>query len=350
MKSVNEHGRLFVDVDALLENYLNFASVSANETGAVVKADAYGIGAAHVAPLLANAGNKHFFTGTLQEALAIRSLVDGEIYSLTGLVDENSIAIMREQDITPVLYSARHLALWSNSGVGSAALHVDTGMQRLGISTQELLGLDCSRVEISLLMTHLACADQPEHELNELQIQRFHEVAERFPNTKTSIGNSAGILNGKKFQGDVTRPGIGLYGGNPYPQLPNPMKMVCTLEGRVLQKRVVRKGESIGYGASYVATKDLDVAVVGLGYADGIARSLSDKGYFAYGEKLLPILGRVCMDLVNIDASEARGLKTGDFVEFFGPTIALDEVAAMTSTISYEVLTTTTRRVLKHYV
>lgn len=350
MQTLNEHGRLLVKIEALLDNYSTFVNASSDETGAVVKADAYGTGATHIAPLLADAGCEHFFTGTLQEALAIRSLVEGTIYTLTGAVDEDSFTTMRERNITPVLYSTEQLTAWRNRGGGSAALQVDTGMQRLGMSPQELLVEEFSNSEIGLLMTHLACADQPEHRLNELQIQLFEEVAERFPDAKTSIGNSAGTLNGERFQGNVTRPGIGLYGGNPYSQLPNPMNVVCTLEGRVLQTRLVRNGQSIGYGASYVPSRDLEVAIVGLGYADGIPRLLSNKGYLAFEGTRLPILGRVCMDLVNIDMSEAPKIKTGDFVEFFGSTITVDEVASMTSTISYEVLTSTTRRVSKHYI
>ena len=347
---MNEHARFTVDLNALLQNFSTFERATEGETGAVVKGDAYGTGASRIAPQLSDAGCNHLFTGTLQEALIVRELVSGSVYTLTGAVDEEAMAAVREHNVTPVLYTTQQAALWIRSGGGDAAIHVDTGMKRLGIPVDEVSRIRTTGFEPSLLMTHLACADEPQHPLNALQLQRFNETRELFPNVKTSIGNSAGALNGEEFQGDITRPGIALYGGNPFAQQANPMKPVCTCYGRVLQKRRVPKGESIGYGASHIAPRDMELAIVGLGYADGISRLLSNRGCMAYEDHYLPIVGRVCMDLVHIDATEEPTLNTGDEVEFFGSTIPVDEVARVLGTISYEVLTSIAPRVPRQYI
>ena len=184
--------------------------------------------------------------------------------------------------------------------------------------------------------------------LNAVQLQRIERLRQRFPGTKLSIGNSAGTLNGGDFQGDLARPGIGLYGGNPWTERPNPMRAVAALEAQVVQVREVEPGETIGYGASHRAAQRMTVAVVGIGYADGLPRLLSDRGeVFANGRRC-PMLGRVSMDLTAIDATGV-GLQAGDWVEVFGPNLPVDEVAAQASTIAYEILTGISKRVERRY-
>ncbi|MYG13546.1 MAG: alanine racemase [Gammaproteobacteria bacterium] len=203
-------------------------------------------------------------------------------------------------------------------------------------------------VEVGLLVTHLACADVPEHPLNALQAERIGRLRERFPGVRLSIGNSAGILNGAGFGCDLARPGIGLYGGNPWAERPNPMQPVATLEAQVVQVRTVGAGEAIGYGASWTAERPTAVAVLGIGYADGLPRLLSNRGAVAANNRRCPMLGRVSMDLTAIDATGAD-LAVGDWVEAFGPNLPVDEVAAKANTIAYEILTGISPRVERQY-
>ena len=339
--------RLRIDLQALTANYRTFREATAGAVGAVVKADAYGLGTEAVGRALAAAGCGHFFVARAPEGVALRrTLAEPEIHVLEGVLPETADALL-EHGLNPVLNSPEQLAIWGATRPSAVAVHVDTGMNRLGfpfdVSPRAFAGL-----EVELLMTHLACADAPEHPLNALQLQRIERLRERFPGTKLSVGNSAGILNGGGFQGDLARPGIGLYGGNPWAGRPNPMRAVATLEAQVVQVREVEPGDTIGYGASHQAARRMSVAVIGIGYADGLPRLLSDSGeVFANGRRC-PMLGRVSMDLTAIDATGVT-LQAGDWVEVFGPNLPIDEVAAQASTIAYEILTGISKRVERRY-
>ena len=201
--------------------------------------------------------------------------------------------------------------------------------------------------EIRLLMTHLACADTPEHSLNGEQLARFRAVAARFPGVPASIANSAAILTGVE---GIGRPGIGLYGGNPYATQENPMRCVATLEGEVLQVRNVPAGAAVGYGAAHATERDTAVAAVGVGYADGVPRALSNRGQVALEKTRAPIVGRVSMDLTLVDVTDLPAVQPGDWIEIFGHTVGVDEVAAWADTISYEILTGVGNRVSRLYV
>ncbi|MYD46719.1 MAG: alanine racemase [Gammaproteobacteria bacterium] len=331
--------RFTFNEQTFLANYALFKTRSLGACGAVVKANAYGTGARRVVNLLQQVGCQHFFVATPSEGIAIRDLTTKSVYVLSGPMNNSAAQQISQHALIPVLNTPDQLKLWEPYREHPCVIHVDTGMQRLGLDSNSLEGLDVSALQVCLLMTHLACADQPDHPQNEIQLEQFEKVKIYFPNTPTSIGNSAGILMGEPFQGDVVRPGIGLYGGNPFVNQESPVEPVCTLEGRVLQIREVRPNVPVGYGASFVSSMPTRVAVVGIGYADGLSRALSNNGEVAFRGHRMPIIGKVTMDAIHVDCTQVSDLKENDFVELFGPTISVDEVATRTNTIAYEVLT-----------
>jgi alanine racemase len=232
---------------------------------------------------------------------------------------------------------------------GGAAIHIDTGMNRLGIAPRDFERLDLARRNVVLLMTHLACADEPAHPANTRQRETFRRVVQRCASIPISISNSAGVLGHGGLAGEVCRPGIALYGGNALVEPNRALAPVAALDAVVLQIRDVDAGQSVGYGASYVAGSTRRIAVVGAGYADGVPRSLSNRGAVGFGALRLPIVGRVSMDLTTIDATAAPGLNVGDRVTFFGGAVGVDEVASWAGTISYEILTGVGRRPMRRY-
>lgn len=342
--------RVRVDLDALASNYRLFQAHSKREVGAVVKANGYGLGAVPVATRLQSEGCRSFFVATLDEAMQLRPNVSGVIYVLEPPIGGRGLIATFAEGCVPVVNS--HAQLENTRGVENlaVAVHVDTGMERLGIPYRTIDGATLRAVDMRLLLTHLASADDPDDPFNAVQLARFEAVATQVPGIRTSIGNSAGTLNGERFQGDVARPGIGLYGANPFTNKENPTKTVATCEAQVLEIRSVEAGASIGYGQTYVAPKPLRVAVVGFGYADGLPRILSNVGHFAFGDELLPIRGYISMDLTQIDATDCPHLKVGDWVEFFGKTIDCDDVAKTANSFGYEFLTGLGNRVKRLYV
>jgi alanine racemase len=352
-------GVLVVDLDALARNYAKLRRLAAPaECAAVVKADAYGLGLERVALRLVREGCRHFFVANEAEGIALRALLpDASIYVFAG-PDEGAERAFRAARLTPVLNALEQVERWVRDGAGPAVLHIDTGMSRLGLTAEEVEALAGPRedlvraLEIEYVMTHLACADEPEHPLNRRQLDAFARLRRRVPAAKTSIGNSAGILLGGEHCGDLVRPGIGLYGGNPRVAGPNPMEPVVTLEGRILQIRAVPEATTVGYGATHVATPPCRLAVVGVGYADGYPRGLGNRCAAAFAGHRLPVVGRVSMDLLCLDASAVppSQISAGDYVELLGPTVLLDEVAAAADTISYEILTGLGPRVARRYL
>jgi alanine racemase len=345
--------RLLIDLEALAANYRQFlqATVATDaEVGAVVKADAYGLGAAAVAGRLSREGCRSFFVATTEEALGLRAALGGQpdIYAFEGPVagDAADLAAAR---VIPILNQPAQLDAWRAHSERPIGVHVDTGMSRLGFPGGVEAGLFAG-FKLTLLVTHLACADQPDDPRNEVQLARFAEIRSRFPGVRVSIGNSAGWLTGAARQGHLGRPGIGLYGGNPFSDRPNPYAPVAALEGRVLQLRALAAGEAVGYGASYVAPTPRRVAVVALGYADGVPRLLSGRGEFAVAGQRAPVLGRVSMDMTAVDVTGIDAVQVGDWVECFGTTVSVDEVAGWAGTIDYEILTGIGSRVRRVYV
>jgi alanine racemase len=349
--------RLTVDLAALCDNYRLFAKTANGAVCAgVVKADAYGLGLSPVAGALARTGCEVFFVALPGEAQILRAAVPAaEIYVLDGLLP-GTAELLQRIDARPVLGSLQEIEDWarhsqSHGGGLKAALHIDTGMNRLGLSDHELGELlDNQKLldafSCSAIMTHLACADNPDHVLNQQQIARFKKLARRLPAAPLSAANSAGILNGPDYHFDLVRPGIGLYGGNPRPGLKSPLKPVVTLEAPVLQLRTVKPGESVGYGAAFTAGSIRKVAILALGYGDGLARALGAggprPGAQVYFDGLAaPLIGRVSMDLTAVDVTDIPEDKSrrGMLAEILGQHQSVDQLAHHAGTIGYEILT-----------
>lgn len=364
----SETAILTIDLDALAANYRRLRDLAASaECAAVVKADAYGLGMAEAAPALARAGCRTFFVATLGEATALRALLPGAIiYVFSGLMP-GTAELYRAADLRPVLNSVEEIKEWASFCASRGeqlpcAIHIDSGMNRLGLSADEVDQVAEARdlwqtMTVSLVMSHLACADEPDHPKSEAQRKMFDRLRARLPSALASLANSAGILLGPDFAYDLVRPGIALYGGHPRRHGKNPFLSVVHLKGRVLQVRHVAPGETVGYGATSTMTRPSRIAVVSVGYADGFFRSLSvrdgeDSLATYFGSHAAPILGRVSMDLITIDVSsvpeELSG--RGAWVELIGPNVPAHAVAARAGTIDYEVLTNLGQRALRRYI
>jgi alanine racemase len=334
------------------------------ECAAVVKADAYGLGMAEVAPALARAGCKTFFVATLGEAKELRALLpDAIIYVFGGLLKDTA-HIYREFGLRPVLNSAVEIEEWAAFCEAAhaklpAAIHIDSGMNRLGLSAAEVGSLAMGLLgafELTLVMSHLACADEPEHGKNEAQRKTFDALRAKLPKAPASLANSAGILLGSRYHYDLVRPGIALYGGRARRTAPNRFAPVVELAGRILQVRDVAAGETVGYGATRALNRPSRVAVVSVGYADGFFRSLSvadgKRGVQVYlGAHPAPLLGRVSMDLVTVDVTDvpAELARRGAWVELIGAHLPAHELAGHAGTIDYEVLTNLGARATRRY-
>lgn len=306
------------------------------ECAAVVKADGYGMGAARCAQALAQAGARTFFVACLGEGLALRAALGlgSTIYVLGGL-ELGDMPSAHAASLSPVLNRLDQIAAWAERGAW--ALQVDTGMARLGLPPSELAAVPM-RAQPALVMSHLACASDADHALNRAQLDSFSAARARFPAAAHSLAASAGALLGRDYQFDMIRPGIGLYGGAPLDRASPPLAVVATLTAPVLQTRPIAAGASVGYGAAFTAPQDGFIATIGAGYADGVLRSLSGKGYAAAHGRTFPYAGRVSMDLITL-WDDAGALKPGDDVELLGASVAPDDLAARAGTIAYEVLT-----------
>ena len=280
--------RVRIDLGGLASNYQLFQSRVKGEVGAVVKANGYGLGAVPVAKRLYEEGCRSFFVATLDEALALVSHTTADIYVFQPPLSREGIKETLDAGCIPVINEIDQLTSVQREPDKKFAVHIDTGMERLGIAFQSVNLDQLKSANLHLLMTHLACADDPDNPFNAEQVARFQQIAGQLADVRTSIGNSAGTLTGERFQGDLARPGIGLYGANPFSNRENPTSIVATCEARVLSIRDVASGTSVGYGQTYTCTKPTRIAVVGIGYADGVPRVLSNRGNFAFGEKLLP--------------------------------------------------------------
>ncbi|MGE5566291.1 MAG: alanine racemase [Parcubacteria group bacterium] len=341
-----ESARITIDLDALAHNHgvLRDAAAGA-EVAPVVKADGYGLGAAQVARRLWDEGARTFYVARLSEGEALRSVLpQAVIYVFDGYLDG---ARLETASLRPVLNSREQVDAWcAERPLLPAALHVDTGMNRLGVRIEEAEALTALPVE--LVISHLACAPEPDHPLNTLQAERFAYVGGLFPNARKSLANSAGVFLGERFRFDQVRPGISLYGGGPREQPDERIRPVAIFEAPILQVRDVPAGESIGYGAAFVAERPMQVATVAAGYADGVLRSSHPRGRaFVAGEKRR-LLGRVSMDLIAVDVTGLL-VRPGDPVELLGPNILLDDAAAAAGTTAYELLTRLSSRAERVY-
>ncbi|MEO6380877.1 MAG: alanine racemase [Nitrobacter sp.] len=359
-------GTLTVDLEAIVANWrkLEKTAVPA-ECAAVVKADAYGCGAEAVVRALSAAGCKTFFVATLDEARVARAVVSSaDIYVLDG-VFQNCGDAFAEINCRPVIGDLNELAEWDvfcrrTGWAGGAAIHIDTGMNRLGFTLDEAQAIipriDAGEHGVTLVMSHLACAETLHHPLNAKQVAAFREIARLFSGVPASLANSSGIYLGPQFQFDLVRPGAALYGVNPTPEAANPMQPAVELKVRILQTRTVDKGESVGYGATWTARRPTRLAIVAAGYADGYFRAGGSNDGTRGAEVMVagtrcPVAGRISMDLMAIDITDlpSNAVRRGHQVTLIGDGITVDELAHHFGTIGYEVLTSLGRRYRRIY-
>lgn len=356
---------LAIDLTAIAGNYRRLCQAAGSRctVAAVVKADAYGLGAGPVAQCLWQAGCKHFFVATLDEAIALRGdLPDPAIYVLNGppaagaeeFAGHRLVPVINDFDqLSAAAKMTRHTPI---------ALHIDTGMNRLGFAPAEVPALidalrgQPGRMRVDLVISHLAAAEQPSHPINRDQRERFGLIVARLrtlmPDLSTSFANSSGLFLGPDFFGDIARAGAALYGINPVPGRPNPMRPVVRFTGRIQQLRFVDRPMTVGYGARFRLAGAAIIATVPVGYADGLFRSLSNRGRAVIQDLSVPIVGRVSMDSVMLDvtALPRDAVAVGTAVDFLGPDHGLDQLADEAGTIGYEVLTGLGRRVPRVYL
>jgi len=323
--------RLRCDTSALLANYRTLERTAGVATGAAIKAEAYGLGAGAVARHLLGAGCRDFFVSTWAEASLLGDIPRKQLAVLHGLgVDDQPL-----DGVRPVLISVEQVARWRSSSRGESPcdVMVDTGMNRLGLRTDELAA--CAGLTIHTLHSHLACADE-DHPLNERQLQRFREICEMVEAQRYSLANSAGVFLGHEYAFDLVRPGLALYGGIPRREAAGRIRQVVVPQAQVVQVRQVLAGESVGYGATFSAAADTRIAVINIGYADGYWRAFSSRGQASFGSAVLPVVGRVSMDLVALDAGATPELREGDWVDL---SFDLPSSAELTGLSQYELLT-----------
>ncbi|HEX9569946.1 MAG TPA: alanine racemase, partial [Rhodospirillales bacterium] len=340
-------GRVTVDLGALVDNWRTMAlAASGAETAAVLKADGYGVGLERAGTALAKAGCRTFFVALPDEGMRLRAIAPGAaIYVLDGLLP-HATADYIAADLRPVLGSLPEVAEWAaakrQGAPTGSAIHVDTDMNRLGLTLAEARDVAgdpalVTALAPSLVMSHLACADTPDHPMNARQLAAFREVRKLLPQTPASLANSAGSFLGPDYRFDMVRPGIALYGAKFIADRP-PLKPVVALEARVLHVRDALPGETVGYGATQTVDAAARIAILAVGYADGYHRAASSSDgrsgarVFIRGRSA-PLVGRVSMDLIAVDVTGIPEVARGDWAELFGPNVPVDEVAAHAGTI-----------------
>lgn len=355
---------LTIDLGAICANWrLLRDRLGTAECAAVVKADAYGLGAACVAPVLAAAGCRHFFVAHLDEAIALRPHLPAStvLYVLHGSpsgVESEFLA----HDLIPVLNSLSQMDAWtalarSKNMPLPAILQVDTGMSRLGLSSQELAAVveDQRRldgIELRYVMSHLACAEQQDYSLNAQQLTLFQEARHVLPRAGASLANSSGVFLGPDYHFDLARPGAALYGVAPVAGAPNPMKQVVRLQGKVIQVRAIEAGTGVGYGVTWRAPSPRRIATVSVGYADGFLRSLSNRAVAWFDDTPLPLVGIISMDTITLDVSDlpADALQPDSLIDLINEWHTVDALAQEAGTIGYEILTSLGGRYFRQYV
>jgi alanine racemase len=354
--------QLTVRLGRLSENYRELARRAAPARVApVVKADAYSVGMPAIARHLASAGADSFFVARLKEGVTLRKLLPAaRIFVFDGLLAGNAAGFETHR-LIPVLNTLDEISAWAAQALAAkqtlpAALQVDSGMNRSGLSRDDVLHLAGSRqalagLDLQLIMSHLACADEPDHAQNRNQLERFRTALAMLPPAKASLAATSGIELGREYLFDVVRPGVGLYGGNPQPSRANPYRMVVRLHAPVLQLRQLQPGDCVGYGATFVAKRPSTIAIVAMGYADGIIRAAGSKGAAILRGRRVPFAGRISMDLLALDVTDlASEIQIGSDVEFLGDAISLEDMAAAAGTINHEVLTSITPRASRVYI
>ena len=356
--------RLTLNLAALALNWCAVASRAAPaETAAVIKADGYGTGLAPAVRALLAAGCKTFFVARAEEGVAAREIApEAIIYVLDGAVPE-TLEMLGANNLRPVLSSRAEVENYAGVDAGPgkppSAIHVDTGLNRLGLTLEEARVLAqeprlLAGARPLLLMSHLACSDQKTHPKNAAQLELFREVLGLFPGMAASLANSGGVYLGRDYHFDLVRPGMALYGGD-FAEGLSPLHNVVTAEARILQIKEARAGESVGYGASERLARPSRLAILGVGYADGYPRHASSSDTAKGGRvfirgRLAPLVGRVSMDLMAADVTDIPSAQVGVYAELFGPNLPLEEAANRAGTIGYELLTHLGPRYARKYV
>jgi alanine racemase len=359
-------GIITIDLDALQANWLALSAlVGPAECAAVVKADAYGLGASEVIPALALAGCRTFFVATPEEARSARLLApEARLFLLDGLFP-GAGDLLLAADVIPVLSNVADVEEWAATAARAgrklpAALQIDSGLNRLGLSGTDVKLLAgkpelLKAFDLKLVLSHLACADDPAHPHNAKQRTAFNKRRGMLPPAPASLAASDGLMLGAAYHFDLVRPGYALYGGQAFQGGPTPVKSVVTVRARVLQVRTLKAGETVGYSATWQASRPSRVAIIAAGYADGFARTLSaasgKKGgsVMVAGERA-PVIGRVSMDLITVDITDVKGdVERGDLVTLVGPGLTLETIGKSAGTIGYEVLTRLGTRFIRRY-
>ncbi len=346
-----------ISLDGLCANYAMLADAAPGAALApAVKCDAYGLGAGPVARALYDrAGAREFFVVYPEEGAKLRAALnatDAAIYCFAG-PSEQSLPLFEQAQLTPVINSREQAALWAARQPGAAAaLHIDTGMNRLGAPVSALADIaGIKGLNLSLVMSHLACASDPAHKKTREQRERFAEAAQHFPGARLSLSASAGALMGEDYRFDMVRPGIALYGGSPFDIDDVRVKPVARLCAPIRQIRHLEPGETVGYGASFTANRPTRIATVALGYGDGYPRAGAGRGAAIINGERAPVVGRVSMDFVTLDVTDLKKpAKADDIAEFFGPALRLFEAAQTTDRVAYDLLTGLGGRVDRRYL
>lgn len=353
--------RLTIDLDALAHNYAVLRKEARGaEVAPAVKADGYGLGSAEISTRLWAEGAHSFFVARLAEGEALRSALgdrQAAIYVLDG-ASAGAAPRLAAANLTPVLNSLPQIDEWLAYTAGGpprpAAVHVDTGMNRLGLRVEEVEAAVAAgrldRLRVDLVMSHLVSASVPHHPMNARQMQAFKAVERLFPQARASLANSGGVFMGEDYLFDMVRPGVSLYGGGPF-AVPDPrLKAVARLEAQVLQVRNLAPGETVGYDGVQAAERPMRIATLGIGYADGVLRAASPGGVAWIGGERRPLLGRMSMDLIAADVTGCDAARPGEMAELLGPNIPIDEIARAGGSIAYEILVRLSPRAERVYI
>lgn len=354
---------LTIDLDALAANWRHLDRLTGSaECAAVVKADAYGLGLADAAAALANAGARTFFVALPDEGIRLRAVLPmARIGILDGLFP-GAEADYRAHGLIPVLNDLDEIGRWSAAARQAghplpAFVHLDTGMNRLGLASTDrtVLAAEPERldgIEIAAYMSHFACADEPDHPMTAMQTATFLRALNYLPPGPASLANSSGIFRGQGTHFDLVRPGAALYGVNPTPETDNPMQPVVRVDARILSVRDVDSPETVGYGATHQVMGQARLATVAAGYGDGLIRAMGNVGAVVIAGSPCRIVGRVSMDLITVDVSHLseEAVQPGDTAQLIGPDMPVDMVAAAADTIGYEILTALGHRYARRLV
>lgn len=329
--------RLSIDTEALAANWAALDRLSGSaRAGAAVKANGYGLGATQVTQTLRDAGCETFFVAHWSEAADLLKIVPpGAISVLHGPLTDADAAYAQATGVKPVINSVSQAQRWHDAGGGRCDLMVDTGINRLGLPLTDLGDPAIAALDIDVLLSHLASADE-QSSLNALQCERWKAARAHLQHRRASLANSAGIMLGPDYHGDLTRPGLALYGGAPRPELAGVIRQVAQPQATIMQVRNIGAGETVGYNATFRAERTMRVGTIAIGYADGYLRCWSEKGRVLAGDSVLPVLGRVSMDMTVIDITDAPAVREGDWVDI---AYSLPQAAAISGLSQYELLT-----------